>query len=258
MHVAKIKKGAAFYGGLMILWLTAKLDSDRFPCKSYSDITERCAGRGMRVLVTWLVFIHMVSPKHTPECTPSSTLILPLDRQRGHNLPLQRPIPLPNRPRPDLLRRRHRRLGHRRHDPLPNPHAQTLRLDRQYCHLAEPARHLHVVGLYRALPAKLYCCKGGIRCEPGTGGQAEVRDVSAASEDQWSYEYRVCVWWRNDISAVSAARRYVLLSWRNVLTIGNRIIAELRRPLDFLKAFTYAQALIFTIYVFYGLSLIHI
>lgn len=32
-----------------------------------------------------------------------------------------------------------------------------------------------------------------------------------------------------------------------------RIIAELRRPLDFLKAFTYAQALIFTIYVFYGL-----
>jgi len=53
----------------MILWLTAKLDSDRFPCKSYSDITERCAGRGMRVLVTWLVFIHMVSLLHTVQNT---------------------------------------------------------------------------------------------------------------------------------------------------------------------------------------------
>lgn len=36
-------------------------------------------------------------------------------------------------------------------------------------------------------------------------------------------------------------------------TIFPQIIAEMRRPMDFLKAFTIAQALIFTIYVFYGL-----
>jgi amino acid transporter len=47
-------------------------------------------------------------------------------------------------------------------------------------------------------------------------------------------------------------RREMLWKWRKGLTVY-RIIAELRRPLDFLKAFTYAQALIFTIYVFYGL-----
>jgi hypothetical protein len=36
-------------------------------------------------------------------------------------------------------------------------------------------------------------------------------------------------------------------------TIFPQIIAEMRRPMDFLKAFSIAQALIFTIYVFYGL-----
>jgi len=170
----------------MILWLTAKLDSDRFPCKSYSDITERCAGRGMRVLVTWLVFIHMVSsvPSHTPPIMPTTQQTnIPLDRQRRHNLPLQRPISLPNRPLPHLLRRRHRRLGHRRHAPLSNPHAQALRLDRQHRYLAEPARHFHVPRLHRTLATKLYCCKRGVWRGAGPCGQAEVRDVSAESED---------------------------------------------------------------------------
>lgn len=36
-------------------------------------------------------------------------------------------------------------------------------------------------------------------------------------------------------------------------TIFPQIIAEMHRPMDFLKAFSMAQALIFTIYVFYGL-----
>ena len=36
-------------------------------------------------------------------------------------------------------------------------------------------------------------------------------------------------------------------------TIFPQIIAEMRRPMDFLKAFSIAQAFIFTIYVFYGL-----
>jgi amino acid permease len=36
-------------------------------------------------------------------------------------------------------------------------------------------------------------------------------------------------------------------------TIFPQIIFEMRRPMDFLKAFSIAQALIFTIYIFYGL-----
>ena len=51
--------GAAFYCGGLIWWLYVKLDSDRFPVKSYSDITERVAGKPLRFFVTWLVFLHM-------------------------------------------------------------------------------------------------------------------------------------------------------------------------------------------------------
>lgn len=36
-------------------------------------------------------------------------------------------------------------------------------------------------------------------------------------------------------------------------TIFAQIVAEMRRPMDFLKAFSMAQALIFSVYVFYGL-----
>ena len=50
---------AAFYCGGLLWWLYVKLDSDRFPVKSYSDITERIAGRSFRLFVTLLVFIHM-------------------------------------------------------------------------------------------------------------------------------------------------------------------------------------------------------
>jgi hypothetical protein len=50
---------AAFYCGGLIWWLYVKLDSDRFPVKSYSDITERVAGKPLRTFVTWLVFLHM-------------------------------------------------------------------------------------------------------------------------------------------------------------------------------------------------------
>jgi hypothetical protein len=52
--------GLAFYCGGLLWWLYVKMDSDRFPVKSYSDITERVAGKAMRVFVTWLVFIHMI------------------------------------------------------------------------------------------------------------------------------------------------------------------------------------------------------
>lgn len=51
--------GMAFYCGALLWWLYVKLDSDRYPVKSYSDITERVAGKLFRLFVTWLIFIHM-------------------------------------------------------------------------------------------------------------------------------------------------------------------------------------------------------
>lgn len=36
-------------------------------------------------------------------------------------------------------------------------------------------------------------------------------------------------------------------------TIFAQVIAEMRRPMDFLRSFSLAQAIIFTIYIFYGL-----
>lgn len=50
----------AFYCGGLLWWLYVKMDSDRFPVKSYSDISERVVGKWFRFFVTWLVFIHMV------------------------------------------------------------------------------------------------------------------------------------------------------------------------------------------------------
>ena len=66
--------GVAFYCGGLIWWLYVKLDSDRFPVKSYSDITERTAGRWMRYLVTWLVFIHMIVNVATTSLSAAQSL----------------------------------------------------------------------------------------------------------------------------------------------------------------------------------------
>ncbi|KZO95418.1 hypothetical protein CALVIDRAFT_564823 [Calocera viscosa TUFC12733] len=50
----------AFYGGGMLWYLYVKLDSARFPVKSYADIAERVAGPYFRTFVTFLIFVHMI------------------------------------------------------------------------------------------------------------------------------------------------------------------------------------------------------
>jgi len=42
--------------------------------KSYSDITERTAGKAMRLLVTWLVFIHMIVNVATTSLSAAQSL----------------------------------------------------------------------------------------------------------------------------------------------------------------------------------------
>lgn len=66
--------GMAFYCGGLLWWLYVKLDSDRFPVKSYSDISERTAGPYMRTLVTWLVFIHMIVNVATTSLSAAQSL----------------------------------------------------------------------------------------------------------------------------------------------------------------------------------------
>lgn len=66
---------AAFYCGGLLWYLYVQLDSDRFPVKSYSDITERVAGPWLRIFVTWLVFIHMYV--ESMACVVRSSLTIP-------------------------------------------------------------------------------------------------------------------------------------------------------------------------------------
>ena len=49
----------AFYGGALMWWLYVKLDSDRFPVKSYSHLADRIVGSWLRIFVTFLIWIHM-------------------------------------------------------------------------------------------------------------------------------------------------------------------------------------------------------
>ena len=66
--------GLAFYCGGLLWWLYVKMDSDRFPVKSYSDISERVAGKFMRLFVTWLVFIHMIVNVATTSLSAAQSL----------------------------------------------------------------------------------------------------------------------------------------------------------------------------------------
>lgn len=67
--------GCAFYCGGLLWWLYVKLDSDRFPVKSYSDIAERATNLpAFRVFVTWLVFIHMIVNVATTSLSSAQSL----------------------------------------------------------------------------------------------------------------------------------------------------------------------------------------
>lgn len=67
--------GMAYYCGTLHWWLYVKLDSSRYPVKSYSDITERVAGRYFRLFVTWLVFIHMIVNVGTTSLGSAQSLV---------------------------------------------------------------------------------------------------------------------------------------------------------------------------------------
>ncbi|KAK4547885.1 hypothetical protein LTR36_010604 [Oleoguttula mirabilis] len=205
--------GAAFYCGGLLWWLYVKLDSDRFPVKSYSDITERTAGKPMRFLVTWLVFIHMIVNVATTSLSAAQSLY---QLARGHICFVVAIVVWI----------------------LVGCILNQIRTLKRYSWLASSAIWLNIlvillsVGFIAHSPPNYASAKAAYGISAGP-------IVKQAFATYPFYERINGV--MNIVYAYGGA------------TIFPQIIAEMRRPMDFLKAFSIAQALIFVIYVFYGL-----
>ncbi|KAK3068342.1 hypothetical protein LTR53_014175 [Teratosphaeriaceae sp. CCFEE 6253] len=205
--------GMAFYCGGLLWWLYVKLDSDRFPVKSYSDITERTAGKYMRVLVTWLVFIHMIVNVATTSLSAAQSLY---QLAHGHICFVVSIIVWI----------------------IVGCVLNQIRTLKRYSWLASSAIWLNILVIFLSM--------GFIAHSPPNYASAEASYgipagpvVKQAFATYPFYERINGV--MNIVYAYGGA------------TIFPQIIAEMRRPMDFLKAFSIAQALIFTIYIVYGL-----
>ena len=205
--------GVAFYCGGLLWWLYVKLDSDRFPVKSYSDITERTAGKYMRVLVTWLVFIHMIVNVATTSLSAAQSLY---QLSKGRICFVVAIIVWI----------------------IVGCLLNQIRTLKRYSWLASSAIWINLlviflsVGFIAHSPPNYVAAKASYGIDAGP----VVRQTFATYP---FYERINGV--MNIVYAYGGA------------TIFPQIIAEMRRPMDFLKAFSMAQAVIFSIYVFYGL-----
>ncbi|KAK3623363.1 hypothetical protein LTR56_021635 [Elasticomyces elasticus] len=205
--------GMAFYCGGLLWWLYVKLDSDRFPVKSYSDITERTAGKYMRFLVTWLVFIHMIVNVATTSLSAAQSL---------------------------------HQLAHGRICFVVSIIVwivvgcvlNQIRTLKRYSWLASSAIWINILVIFLSMgfiahsPPNYASAKASYKIPAGPV-------IKQAFATYPFYERINGV--MNIVYAYGGA------------TIFPQIIAEMRRPMDFLKAFSIAQALIFTIYIVYGL-----
>lgn len=205
--------GTAFYCGGLLWWLYVKLDSDRFPVKSYSDITERTAGKPVRFLVTWLVFIHMIVNVATTSLSAAQSLY---QLARGHICFVVSIIVWI----------------------IVGCVLNQIRTLKRYSWLASSAIWLNIlvillsVGFIAHSPPNYAAANAAYGITKGPV-------ITQAFATYPFYERINGV--MNIVYAYGGA------------TIFPQIIAEMRRPMDFLKAFSMAQALIFVIYVFYGL-----
>lgn len=203
----------AFYCGGLLWWLYIKLDSDRFPVKSYSDVTERCAGKPMRFLVTWLVFIHMIVNVATTSLSAAQSLYQLASGRICFVVAIIVWI-------------------------IVGCILNQIRTLKRYSWLASAAIWLNIlvillsVGFVAHSPPNYAAAKASYGIPAGP-------TIKQAFATYPFYERINGV--MNIVYAYGGA------------TIFPQIIAEMRRPMDFLKSFTIAQALIFVIYVFYGL-----
>ncbi|KAF2147650.1 oligopeptide transporter protein [Myriangium duriaei CBS 260.36] len=203
----------AFYCGGLLWWLYIKLDSDRFPVKSYSDITERTAGRPMRVLVTWLVFIHMIVNVATTSLSAAQSLY---QLAKGNICFVVAVIIWI----------------------IVGCILNQIRTLKRYSWLASSAIWLNILVILLSVGFIAHS-------EPNYAAAKASYGISAGPVIKTAFAsypfYERINGVMNIVHAYGGA------------TIFPQIIAEMRQPMDFLKAFSVAQALIFTIYVFYGL-----
>ncbi|KAK0280145.1 hypothetical protein LTR35_008296 [Friedmanniomyces endolithicus] len=203
----------AFYCGGLLWWLYVKLDSDRFPVKSYSDITERTAGKSLRFLVTWLVFIHMIVNVATTSLSAAQSLH---QLAHGHICFVVSIIVWI----------------------IVGCVLNQIRTLKRYSWLASSAIWINILVIFLSM--------GFIAHSPPNYASAKASyGIPAGPVIKQAFAtypfYERINGVMNIVYAYGGA------------TIFPQIIAEMRRPMDFLKAFSIAQALIFTIYIVYGL-----
>ena len=205
--------GCAFYCGALLWWLYVKLDSDRFPVKSYSDITERVAGKPLRIFVTWLVFLHMIVNVATTSLGSAQSLYQVTKGNICFVVAVTIWI-------------------------IVGTILNQIRTLKRYGWLASSAIWLNLLVIFLSV--------GFVSHSPPNYSSAKaaygVTRGPVAKQSFASYPfYERINGVMNIVYAYGGA------------TIFPQIIAEMRQPMDFLKAFSIAQALIFTVYVFYGL-----
>ncbi|KAL9109081.1 MAG: hypothetical protein Q9227_006172 [Pyrenula ochraceoflavens] len=203
----------AFYCGALLWWLYVKLDSDRFPVKSYSDITERVAGKPLRIFVTWLVFIHMIVNIATTSLSSAQSLY---QITKGNICFIVAVVIWI----------------------IVGTFLNQIRTLKRYGWLASSAIWLNLLVIFLSVGFVAHSAPNYSSAKAAYGVSAgPVVKQAFASYPFYDRINGVM----NIVYAYGGA------------TIFPQIIAEMRRPMDFLKAFSMAQALIFTIYVFYGL-----
>ncbi|KAL1962113.1 hypothetical protein VTN77DRAFT_580 [Rasamsonia byssochlamydoides] len=204
---------AAFYCGALLWWLYVKLDSDRFPVKSYSDITERVAGKPLRVFVTWLVFIHMIVNVATTSLGCAQSLVQIVNGNLCFVVAIIIWI-------------------------VVGIVLCQIRTLKRYSFLSSAAIFLNLLIIFLSFGFVAHSA-------PNYSAAKAAYGISAGPVIKQAFA--TCPFFSRINGVMNIVYAY------GGATIFAQIIAEMRRPMDFLKAFSLTQALIFTIYVFYGL-----
>lgn len=205
--------GMAFYCGGLLWWLYVRLDSSRFPVKSYSDIAERVAGWPMRILVTWLVFIHMIVNVAHSSLSAAQSLYQLTHGRLCFVVAIVIWIVVGS-----ILNQ--------------------IRSLKRYSWIARAGIFINITIIILSVGFIAHSSPNYAGAKASYGiSEGPVRTTAFASYPFYQQVNGAM----NIVYAYGGA------------TIFPQIIAEMRRPMDYLKAFTLAQALIFVIYVFYGL-----
>ncbi|KAF2100592.1 oligopeptide transporter protein [Rhizodiscina lignyota] len=205
--------GMAFYCGALLWWLYVKLDSDRFPVKSYSDITDRVAGRYFRLFVTWLLTMHRIVNVGTTSLGAAQSLVQITNGKPCFVVAIIIWI-------------------------LVGMVLNQIRSLHRFSWIASIAIWLNILVIFLSV--------GFIAHSPPNYASA-LAAYGIPKGPVVRQTFATYPFFERINGVMNIVYAY------GGATIFAQIIAEMRRPMDFLKSFCLAQAIIFTIYVFYGL-----